>query len=38
MATTAQVAFSVSSLNLISIAGGNGGPKGGKSSYEEEHY
>ncbi len=29
MATAAQVAFLVSSLNLISIAGGDGGPKGG---------
>jgi hypothetical protein len=29
MATAARVAFLVSSLNLISIAGGNGGPKGG---------
>jgi hypothetical protein len=27
MATAAQVAFLVSSLNLISIASGNGGPK-----------
>jgi hypothetical protein len=29
MATAAQLAFWVSSLNLISIAGGDGGPKGG---------